>query len=583
MNLDNLQIAWAEVLIDTLAQCGVRHALISPGSRSTPLTLAAARHPEIEAIPIIDERSAAFFALGLARSRGTTPLLVCTSGTAAAHYFPAVIEADLAELPLLLLTADRPPELQHRGAAQVIDQRHLFGRAVRVSYELGTALDSVDAFRGLRATAARAFARTQGEPRGPVHINAPFRKPLEPQPEQDRDVQRRTELIALSKTPVPRASHSVALPTESAIEAFATRLSSASRGLIVAGAALPDRAAVSAHALATCLGWPLLADSASQLRRPARSSLIAFHDLLLRTRWAQRQVPDLLLVLGNEPSGIGWSRWSAARGDVERLALGNASLPDPDNRVADWLVGELEPTVAALLGNLQRKPHSARPESERWTAEWDRAERTAARSTELASDPRQPLTESDAVRAVAGSIPDDHALVLGNSLPIRSVDLFAPPTNAALVLHQRGANGIDGLIAAAAAAPLPATLLIGDVAFLHDLGSLATARAHAERLTIVVLDNDGGRIFDQLPIAARPELDTVFERFFRTPPQLDVALACEAFGVACARVATLEALQRALAEPFEAPARVIWAEVVPDSAQRTLDQRVAALDVDLDR
>lgn len=585
MSLGNLQIAWAEVLIDTLAQCGVRYAVISPGSRSTPLTLAAARHPEIEAIPIIDERSAAFFALGLARARGVTPLLICTSGTAAAHYYPAVIEASLSQLPLLILTADRPPELQHRGAAQTIDQRLLFGSFVRMSYELGPADDSPEAWRGLRATAARAVAQAQAQAgaSGPVHLNASFRKPLEPQPETARDSQRRAQLVELSATPPPRASRAVAVPDQAALAEFATRLTQATRGLLVAGAATPGRAGLSAQALSAHLGWPLLADSSSQLRRPDASAVIALHELLLRTHWALRQQPDLVVVIGNEPSGMGWTRWSAALSQTEWLCISAESLPDPENRLAQWLVGDLEPTLVALLTQLQREVEAASRRASDWTEGWKRADRVAQALTIPCSDPRVPLTEADAVHAVAASLSADQALMLGNSLPIRSIDLFALPTLAAPILHQRGANGIDGLIAAAAAAAQPTTLLIGDVAFLHDLGSLATARAHAERLTIVVLDNDGGRIFDQLPIASRPELGELFERFFRTPPQLDIADACRAFGISCTRVATLEQLRLTLATPFQAPTRVIWADVVPDSAQSVLESRVAALDQTLDR
>lgn len=570
----NLPLIWAEWLIDTLVRAGVREAVISPGSRSTPLTLAAAQHPQLTCYPIIDERSAGFFALGLARAQRRAPLLICTSGTAGAHYYPAIIEALAAHHPLLVLTADRPPELQQRGAAQTIDQRQLYASQVKRSYDLGTPSDEEQAWRGLRATARRAVLEAQAEPAGPVHLNAPLRKPLEPQLENALDQALRQRLQTLK--PVSDLPDLVGEVRIVDLDGLAGKLATATRGVIAAGPndqPFDDGVA----RLADRLGWPLLADTTSQLRRPsiaAGGDLIAHHELILQTGAAATLEPDVVLVVGAEPGGLGWSQWSSRLTNSRWICLAPARWPDPANRIGQWVTADITSTVHLLIDLL---PERGTTESS-WRDRWIAADQAARLLTTARVDPEAPLLESSVTRIVVEALDASEWLMLGNSLPVRDVDLFAPPCAAERILHQRGVNGIDGLIAGVAAAPTATTLLLGDVSFAHDIGSLATLAHSTARKTIVVIDNGGGRIFDQLPLADRSARADLFTRYFRTPPQLDPVLACAAFGISATRVRTAAALSAALEHSRAQPAAVIWADVVPDSARTVLRERVEQLD-----
>lgn len=576
MSGDNLQLIWAERLIATLVRCGVRRAVISPGSRSTPLTLAAASHPGLTAVPVVDERSAAFFALGLARVERIPPLLICTSGTAAAHYLPAVIEASLAGVPLLVLSADRPPEEQQRGAAQTIDQRAPFAAFLREQYDLGPPDAGLAAQRGLAATATRAVARACGERPGPVQLNVPLRKPLEPQPPSAAESLLRGSLVTLPGGWIAGSAQTLA--DEPSLHAFAAELRSIARGLVVAGpaplAARGDRAA----ALAAALGWPLIADRCSQ-RRGSGATALSFAEWLLRTEWADQHAPEGVLVIGCEPGGIGWSRAVERWPGCRWLVVAPTPFPDPNNRATAWLRGDVGPSVARLA-DLVDGATTADPA---WLAAWQAADRNAATVSAAVSEPagpQAPLDEPAAVRISLDAVTSSTLVMLGNSLPVRSADLFAPPGAEAGVLHQRGAHGIDGLIAGAAGAAQAhgsTLLLLGDVALRHDLGSLALLAELAVPLTVVVLDNRGGRIFEQLPLARDPRWREAFERFFLTPAPFDLAAVCGGFGLACTTVSTAPALQAALQTPAAAP-RVVIAKVNPNSAAAALERGVLALE-----
>ena len=546
------QTLWAELIASTLADAGVRVCVVSPGSRSTPLVAALATDGRLELPTIIDERAAAFYALGVARATGEPAALVCTSGTAAAHYLPALIEASYANVPLVAITADRPPELQHCGASQTIDQVDMYGAFVRGAFDLGAPEGSPLALRAVRRKTIQAIARAKGPVAGPVHINVPLRKPLEPSaPTTDADRALAKVVAELRKEPVVAGAPRLAADEPSLAE-LAAAIAAEPRGVVVAGA-LPASFRGREHVLALCrrAGYPLLAEAGSQLRFGARTGItcVDHADLLLGSPLVP--MPKLIVQLGAEPVATSWP----ALAGVPRWVLAE-SWRDPDSQ-ARVVLGD----VADSLARLTATPSAVaeRPNGD-WLAGWATSEQRARGAIDraLAAHPR---SEGAVVRAVvqaAGAA----TLQLGNSLPIRVVDLVASAPHPRTVLTQRGAAGIDGLIASAAGATRagkPVVLLLGDVSFAHDLGGLLAAREATAPLAIVVIDNAGGRIFAGLPVA-RAISGAAYERHWTTAPGIDPA-------------AVATALTEALASRA---VTVIHAPVTPTGAQ---DVRRTALEL----
>jgi 2-succinyl-5-enolpyruvyl-6-hydroxy-3-cyclohexene-1-carboxylate synthase len=549
--VSNLHVLWAELLVDALAGAGVRHAVVSPGSRSTPLALAAARHPRLACTVVVDERCASFVALGQARVTGMPSLLLCTSGTAGAHYLPAVVEASEASVPLLVLTADRPPELQARGALQTVRQASLFGAFVRTALELGVPDPHPMALAGVRATAALAVQATLDPRPGAVHLNAPFRAPLEPQLDDGDERGVRAHVQRLLATPVARAAPARRQAAPALVEALAAACAGASRGVMVVGPGGVSQAAARQPlaALARRLGFPVAAEAGSQLRfGPGSPSPIPL-ELLVGEEMPQ---PDLVVVVGSWPTSAGWNK-----------VLGHAAVPrpwvvcehgwvDPCNRAAAVVVGE----VATTLQQVAQRLGAGAPRDPTWLAAWNAAATQVAEvlaQAEAQERASGALSETAAVRAAVRAAPEGTWLALGNSLAIREVDLACPGGEVHLkVLTQRGVSGIDGSISAAAGAALaagePVLLVTGDVAFQHDLGGLASAASVPTPLVIVVLDNRGGRIFQLLPLAGGAVPPEEVERLFIAPQRLDVYLAAQAFGVPVRRVRTVQEVEEAVGE-----------------------------------
>lgn len=572
------QTLWAGHLAAALAAAGVQRAVISPGSRSAPLTLALAAEPGIETRLIVDERSAGFFALGQARLTGVPSVLVCTSGTAGAHYLPAVIEASRARLPLVVLTADRPPELHHRDAPQTIEQARLFGAHVRGFIELGAPEATPEALAALDHTIALAVGTCLAPEPGPVHLNLWLRKPLEP-PESMPPPPPHPAL--------PRHIHSGCEPGPAAVELAARACEEQQRGVILCG---PESLHASPRAeliarLSRRTGMPVLAEAASQVR---------FSDFLLpATRvdgfeWLVRagyfrgpREPDLVLHFGGPSAPSGAPPLASGIGGGHLVAIREWGWPDPASRVGTMI--HADPN--RLLEGLLRRLGDGSAEASRWDAELARADRLIwARLAEWIDD--QPaLSEAQAVRIAVGSLPGDTFLALGNSLAIREVDLFCPSSLArAAVLHQRGAYGIDGLISAAAGsatiARTPLTLILGDLSFLHDLGGLATAVDLAIPLVVVILQNDGGRLFELLPLGARGDLKETFERLFVAPQGTGLGRVAESFGHRYAAVSAPGELKTALRDAYREPGcTVIEAMVGPGAVehQRELLRRLGPL------
>jgi 2-succinyl-5-enolpyruvyl-6-hydroxy-3-cyclohexene-1-carboxylate synthase len=493
-DVGDLNWAWAMALVDGFAAAGARHAVLSPGSRSTPLALACLRHPELTCHVILDERVAGFFALGLAKADGAPCLLVATSGSAPANWHPAVAEAFAGRHPLLLLTADRPPELQDCGANQTIDQARLFGPHLRAFHALPPAEDRRDWLAGF---CARAAGQSLWPLAGPIQINVPFREPLlgtggvfSPQP-----------ACRLTR-PEER------LPTEG-VRDLASRLSGR-RGIIIAGA--EPQAAAAMAALAEALNWPVLADPLSGLRFGPhdRSRVLARGDLFLR---GDAPRPDVVLRFGAFPISKTVASWLSASEAEEIVVAGDPSWSDPQRRAA-WMIsarnvaGDLTPWVSAC--------------SPDW---WEAFRRLETAAGALARPP-----EAAVIAALLEALPDDALLFLGNSMAVRDFDACSGTGEKRLtVMGNRGVSGIDGNIAtflgaAASGRFSAAAALVGDLTFLHDVGALAAGQG--AKALICVLDNGGGGIFEHLPQAVLPE----FSSGWLTPQSADLSAAAAVWG-----------------------------------------------------
>lgn len=499
---------FAATFVNELVRCGLRDACIAPGSRSAPLAMAFARHPLIRVWIHLDERSASFFALGMVKATERPVAILCTSGTAAAEFHPAVIEAHHSRTSLLVLTADRPPELRDVGANQAIDQARLYGTAVRWFFDPGVPDGEHGAPSRWRRLAARALAETAGPPAGPVHINLPFREPLSPLPGESPQAAQPDEApLAV------RRGHRV--PDRGLAAGLAERLRSARRPLLIAGE-LRGGAALRRPLgdLLRRLDAPLLAEPTSQLRVRGTAGLVQAYDALLRdSEWASAHQPDLVLRLGAPPTSKALSQLMARAGAPVVIVDSNG-WRDPDQLASEFVRCEPEDVLAAVASLLPRRSGAAL-----WQRAWCEAG-TAAMAALTARLAEPPLHEGQVVQALAGALPDKARVVIGSSMPIRDADTFWPP---ALPGHHflanRGASGIDGLVstglgAAAAAQDVPTVLLLGDLSLYHDMNGLWAVRRHGLRAVIVVLDNDGGGIFSFLPQSEHPD---VFEELFGTP------------------------------------------------------------------
>jgi len=500
--------AFAVTFVDELARSGLDAVCIAPGSRSAPLAMAFARHPRIRVWMHIDERSAGFFALGMAKATGQPVAVLCTSGTAAAEFHPAVIEAHHSRTPLLVLTADRPPELREVGANQAIDQAHLYGRAVRWFFDPGVPDAEPGAPSRWRRLAARAIAETTGSQPGPVHINLPLREPLAPPPGE-------------VPQPVPAAAAPVTVrrgskvPDHALVADLVERLRSAHRPLLVAGE-LRDGAGLRrpVEDLLRRLDAPLLAEPTSQLRVCATPGVVEAYDAMLRdSAWVSDHQPDLVLRLGAPPTSRAVNQFVGGA-NAPVVVLDADGWQDPDQLAAEFLRCEPGPLLSAAASLL---PEHSVPKA--WQSDWCEAGGTAARAL-TASLADSPLHEGQVVRALAGALPAEAQVVIGSSMAIRDADTFWPlALPAQRFLANRGASGIDGLVstglgAAAAAPEVPTVLLLGDLSLYHDMNGLWATRRHGLRVVIVVLDNDGGGIFNFLPQAEHAD---VFEELFGTP------------------------------------------------------------------
>jgi 2-succinyl-5-enolpyruvyl-6-hydroxy-3-cyclohexene-1-carboxylate synthase len=525
----NASHACALVLIDELARCGVRHACLSPGSRSAALAMALAEEARIEVHVCIDERSAAFMALGIARATGEPAIVLSTSGSATANFHPAIVEADASRVPMIVVTADRPPELRATGANQTIDQLKMYGDAVRWFCELGVPEERPDASSYWRSVADRAHAEALGGPAGPVHVNVPMREPLVPEGEgYPHDIEGRA-----GGEPWTRVSAPAPIADPADTEALAELVASTERGLVVAG----DGPRVpQAAAFAERVGYPLLAEPLSNLR--SGSVAISTDDALLRTGWAEDHRPDLVIRLGRVAVSKPLARF--LHSDVRQ------ALIDPDRwwldpgRATSWILGA-EP--GALLGSIDvSRPSSA------WNDAWIEAEGAARGALDRYLDSLDDLNEPRLARDLVAELPSGSDLVAASSMPIRDLDSFMDKREGVTLFGNRGASGIDGFVSTAlgiASGREAATFaLAGDLSMLHDGNGLLDGRRRSVDCTFVVLNNDGGGIFSFLPQANFPDN---FERLFGTPHGVDFERVAALHDLGYTRIERAVELPNALA------------------------------------
>lgn len=532
----NVNTLWARVMVDEFARCGLQAVVISPGSRSAPLVFQFNEHPQISDYSVIDERSAGFFALGLARSLKAPVALLCTSGTAAANYYPAICEAFEAGIPLLVLTADRLRDDHDCGIQQVMEQDRLFGEHVRWFHRLAQPETSADKLAYLRSLAARAIQKTGAPWPGPVHLNIPFRKPLEPIPvdPEHRDYVPATLSAAAERAargrsgnaPWIRISSGRAIPDAAVVDALTRQLQSSQRPLILAGAdarGVEYRSAL--RDFAARAGIPVLAEPASGLRywQARGSGIFACGDLIASSDFYQRQgQPDLILRTGHAPLSWPLQSLCQATGSVPQIVVSNTpALADPEHQASDQVIADARELFTSLAAAVQA-PTDSRVA---WLDAHTQAATMACARLAEELDQRSALSSPGMWHRLGALLPEGSLLFFSSSMLVRHLDTFMSVHDRSLEIHfNRGLNGIDGIISTAAGLaagrqladePInaPVVLVIGDVALRHDLGALLLASELGLDLTVIVVDNDGGEIFEYLPSAG---LEPAHEKHFAT-------------------------------------------------------------------
>ncbi|MHC5597239.1 MAG: 2-succinyl-5-enolpyruvyl-6-hydroxy-3-cyclohexene-1-carboxylic-acid synthase [Nostoc sp.] len=539
----NVNQLWAYILTETLKQLGLTCAIICPGSRSTPLAVAFAQQaPEIEAISILDERSAAFFALGQAKATGRPVVLVCTSGTAGANFYSAVIEASYSRVPLLLLTTDRPPELRDCHSGQTVDQLRLYGNYPNWQTELALPSGDLGMLAYLRQMVIHSWERAQTPTKGPVHLNIPFRDPLAPLPDGSNLSYLQSQLhpkdffagIANS-TPFPTPHSQLPIPKD---------WKECDRGIIIAGVAQPQQPQEYCRAIAhlsQTLKWPVLAEGLSPVRNYAELNpyLISTYDLILRNQQlAQQLAPEMVIQVGEMPTSKELRTWIDATQPRRWVIDPCYQNLDPLHgrtthlriSVEDIKVEEINLSFSSDYGN-----------------QWCDAEAKVRLVVDQTMGKIDEIIESKAAWLISQILPPETPLFIANSMPVRDVEYFWKPNNLGVRSHfNRGANGIDGTLSTAlgiAHGQQSSVMLTGDLSLLHDTNGFLIRNKFLGHLTIVLINNNGGGIFEMLPIA---KFEPPFEEFFGTPQDIDFAQLCATYNVEHELIISWEQLQQRL-------------------------------------
>ncbi|MBA3823885.1 MAG: 2-succinyl-5-enolpyruvyl-6-hydroxy-3-cyclohexene-1-carboxylic-acid synthase [Ktedonobacterales bacterium] len=527
--------AYVGAFVDELWRAGVTDVVICPGSRSTPLAFAfAARQQDIKVWMHVDERSAAFFALGLAKVKHVPVALVCTSGTAAANFFPAIAEANLTHVPLIVLTADRPPELRDNGAPQTIDQNRLYGTHVKWYSEAPLPDATPAAIRAIRTLADRAAATARIVPAGPVHLNMPFREPLVPSGEIPTQTPANLPENGLFRGGASMNAYALhAFPSVS--EGIAGLMSDQQCGLIIVGAHNSEELPRQILALAKILDYPILADPLSHLRAWDDEHIITSYDAFLRDPHVVEAVePHIILRFGAMPTAKPVLQYLQRYSGCHVIVVnGDGDWNDPTQLAGEMIFAEPTQFCAELFETIRTRKHQSNaPEQQNtWMACWRAAERVTKAALQSGIDAFNETFEGRVFTELAEILPDRATLFVGNSMPIRDCDTFFWGKPGVTIVGNRGANGIDGITSSAlgvsAARGGNTVLVIGDLSFYHDMNGLLAAKLHDLDLTVVLINNDGGGIFSFLPQADYPEH---FEQVFGTPTGLDFRPAVEMYG-----------------------------------------------------
>jgi len=586
VNPGDISLACATALVDGLVAGGVAHASLSPGSRSTPLALALSRDPRVEVHVQLDERSSGFFALGAAKATGRPAIVACTSGTAAAELLPAVVEASQARVPLVVLTADRPPRLRGTGANQTIVQPGLYGGYVHASLDLPVP-STAGQEAWWRQAAHEAVEAMATDPIGPVHLNCPFEEPLTPSPD--------VASPARTEERLPDRERPAAELDPDEADRLA-RLVSGARGAIVFGG-WPGRDSGEGHFWAELLGWPVFAEPTSGARQPA-SSLTA-GQAMIAGPWAEAHRPDVVIQFGAYPTSRATQRFVAT---AEQLVVADRWHLDPDpERLASWRLAVDPDALPEALGRHPILQHSIgialtgehtqeeiedlwrgriEPAPDEWRDGWSTADARARAAMDALMDSWDEPFEPRIARDVAWWIPDGGRLFVGNSTPIRDLDLAMRPRRNLTVMANRGASGIDGLVSTAlgvsAARQGSVVALLGDLSFVHDAGAILWNAARDVDLTVVVVNNGGGYVFSLLPQRDLPE----HRELFVTPHAVDIAGVCAAAGAGHERVERAQELLPALDHAAGAGRgiRVIEVSVDAELGLRRREELQAAVD-----
>lgn len=569
--MDNRRVLTNHVrrMAESLVRMGVIHAVISPGSRSTPLAYALASTEHIETHLHVDERSAGFFALGLAKATQLPVVLLCTSGTAASNYHPAVTEAFYARVPLIVITADRPHELRDVGAPQAIRQMGMFGPHVKYDVDLPIPEGSPAVDDYLERQIARSVGMAVTEPKGPVHLNAPFREPLLIDFEQEIP----------SVTFIDRIGGHTSLSTEQK-EHVSELMHSATRGLLVVGECLPGFDKTKFWAFAERMNWPVVCDPLSNLRsevpETSRHLCIDSYDALLKNEsFAAQAGPDTVIRIGPQPVSKPLTLF------LKKVRPQTVIVVDESPIFRDPLGIATHHLQASVMDVLSVDTRTGQESA--YTDRWSQANEIAATMTE--SHRSAEVHEGDYVRSLLASLPSGSDLISGSSMPIRDLDTYFRKTDRDIaIFSNRGANGIDGVVSTAlgiqTARKRPSWLLIGDLSFMHDVNGLLISRMQTMDLTIIVSNNDGGGIFSYLPQASIPNH---FEQLFGTPTGLSFAPLAEMYGIQYDSVSSIEQLEAQLAEEKTAPLRIIEMISVRDRNVLAHRELWSAIGEELDR
>jgi 2-succinyl-5-enolpyruvyl-6-hydroxy-3-cyclohexene-1-carboxylate synthase len=524
---------WASIIAETLARLGLTQAVICPGSRSGLLAVAFAQHPAIEAVPVLDERSAAFFALGLAKQSHQPVVLLCTSGTAGAHFYPAVIEASESSIPLLILTADRPPELRHCHSGQTIDQLKLFGTYPRWQAELALPDANPLQWRYLRQTILQAWLRARFPTSGVVHLNCPFRDPL--YPVLDFDFQAQVEDLE-EEGFFYGISHGITFAEPNLVDPFSSLRTwqKESRCLIIAGIANPTDPVAYCRAIATLaqfLQAPVLADALSPLRNFAHLNphLVSTYDLILRDRrHCESLVPNVVVQIGDFPTSKELRAWLTELESPCWLIDDRPDNFDPlhlhSYRLAVSVTAFVQPLLELTLPRL--------PTPDPYLKQWLSLEVSLQTLIDQRFETVTSFLEAKIARLLSQHLPPHSQLVIANSMPVRYMEWFWQPSDRQIIPYcNRGTNGIDGTLSTAigiAHRCVKTMLLTGDLALLHDSNGFLLNSHFQGHLTIILIDNRGGGIFELLPIA---HFDPPFEDFFAMPQRVDFAQLAQGYGI----------------------------------------------------